>query len=129
MQRGSDRLSVHKDEEMKHELQGLIRSGHPTRVEEWHDPEPVADDDPRVASGPVRGGEADGDPLRPLRFELARHLGRKAFPADARRVRAALRAQNAPDELVELVRGLPDGTVFHSVGEVAEALSGGPAAA
>ncbi|CAM5256356.1 hypothetical protein SANTM175S_01984 [Streptomyces antimycoticus] len=38
MQRGSDRLSVHKDDEMKHELQGLIRSGRPTRAEEWHDP-------------------------------------------------------------------------------------------
>src|SRR6478735_2131974 len=30
MQRGSDRLSVHRDDEMKHELQGLLRSGHPT---------------------------------------------------------------------------------------------------
>ncbi|WP_086871301.1 hypothetical protein [Streptomyces viridochromogenes] len=44
MQRGSDRLSVHRDDEMKHELQGLLRSGHPTRAEEWHDPEPSADD-------------------------------------------------------------------------------------
>ncbi|EPJ34934.1 hypothetical protein STAFG_8042 [Streptomyces afghaniensis 772] len=32
MQRGSDRLSVHRDDEMKHELQGLLRSGHPTAV-------------------------------------------------------------------------------------------------
>ena len=38
MQRGSDRLSRHRDDEMKHELQGLLRSGHPTRSEEWNDP-------------------------------------------------------------------------------------------
>lgn len=38
MQRGSDRMSVHRDDEMKHELQGLLRSGHPTRSEEWNDP-------------------------------------------------------------------------------------------
>src|SRR5690242_20154306 len=56
MQRGSDRLSVHRDDEMKHELQGLLRSGHPTRTEEWHDPEPFADDDPEVARGPVTPG-------------------------------------------------------------------------
>lgn len=53
MQRGSDRLSRHRDDEMKHELQGLLRSGHPTRSEEWHDPEPTAEDDPEIWGGPV----------------------------------------------------------------------------
>ncbi|MEV5463471.1 hypothetical protein AB0L17_35825 [Streptomyces cellulosae] len=54
MQRGSDRLSVHRDDEMKHELQGLLRSGHPTRSEEWHDPEPAAEDDPEAAASGLR---------------------------------------------------------------------------
>src|SRR5882724_5533034 len=54
MERGSNRLSVHRDEEMKHELQGLLRSGRSTRTEEWNDPEPTADDDdPVIAGGPV----------------------------------------------------------------------------
>ena len=38
---------------MKHELQGLPRSGRSTHTEEWHDPEPTADDDPALAGGPV----------------------------------------------------------------------------
>ncbi|MCX5094281.1 hypothetical protein OOK36_36550 [Streptomyces sp. NBC_00365] len=66
MQRGSDRLSVHRDEERKHELRGLLRSGHPTRTEEWHDPEPTADDDPEIACGPVAPNRAP-DPLGDLK--------------------------------------------------------------
>jgi hypothetical protein len=50
MQRGSDRLSVHRDEEMKHEPRGLLRSGHLTRTEEWHAPE--------IARGPVAPNRA-----------------------------------------------------------------------
>ncbi|PWI41525.1 DUF2795 domain-containing protein [Streptomyces sp. ICBB 8177] len=121
MQRGSDRLSVHKDEEMKHELQGLIRSGHPTRSEEWHDPEPAADDDPQVASGPVAPGAPD--PVE-LRFELARYLGRGAFPAKRRVLVRRMAAEHAPDPLTDRLRDLPDGTTYRNVGEVAEALTG-----
>lgn len=124
MQRGSDRLSVHKDEEMKHELRGLIRSGRPTRVEEWHDPEPTADDDPRVAFGPVSDEEPDAGTIR---FELARRLGRKAFPAERAALMERLDREHAPDQLTDRLRGLPDSTTFHSVGEVVEALPGGPA--
>ena len=75
MQRGSDRLSRHRDDEMKHELQGLLRSGHPTRSEEWNDPEPTADDDPQVWGGPVAPG-SEGASLETVRLELARLLGR-----------------------------------------------------
>jgi hypothetical protein len=42
---------------MKHELRGLLRSGHPTRTEEWHDPE--------IARGPVAPNRAP-DPLGDL---------------------------------------------------------------
>jgi hypothetical protein len=33
---------------MKAEVEGMIRGTGPTRAEEWHDPEPFADDDPVV---------------------------------------------------------------------------------
>lgn len=122
MQRGSDRLSVHRDEEMKHELQGLLRSGHPTRTEEWHDPEPTADDDPRIAGGPVAPGAA-GASLSTVRLELARHLNRSAFPASARRLAGALRRAYAPDTLVEAVERLPHKEHFGTVQELAEALT------
>ncbi|KUO05923.1 DUF2795 domain-containing protein [Streptomyces caeruleatus] len=122
MQRGSDRLSVHRDDEMKHELQGLLRSGHPTRTEEWHDPEPTADDDPQVAGGPVTpGGTAS---LATVRLELARILGRSAFPASPRELTTALRRGYAPDALVESLERLPRSTRYANVQQLAEALTG-----
>ncbi|MEU2927020.1 DUF2795 domain-containing protein [Streptomyces sp. NPDC048304] len=124
MQRGSDRLNVHRDDEMKHELKGLLRSGHPTRVEEWHDPEPAADDDPEVWSGPVGGLGAPAS-LERVRSELARTLSRGSFPATARDVARMLRRQNAPGTLVDAVARLPQSARYENVQQLAEALVGG----
>jgi hypothetical protein len=124
MQRGSDRLSVHRDDEMKHELQGLLRSGHPTRTEEWHDPEPSADDDPEVAAGPVGWPGPAPASLATVRLELARILGRSSFPATPRELIAALRRGYAPDALVEPLERLPRSSRYANVQELAEALTG-----
>ncbi|WP_133913843.1 DUF2795 domain-containing protein [Streptomyces sp. NBC_00582] len=121
MQRGSDRLSVHRDEEMKHELQGLLRSGHPTRSEEWHDPEPSAEDDPPVWGGPVVPGASRAS-LATVRQELGRTLGRGPFPAGPGELSVALRRRNAPDALVEAVRRLPHKERYANAAELAEAL-------
>ncbi|MEU5098436.1 DUF2795 domain-containing protein [Streptomyces sp. NPDC020996] len=121
MQRGSDRLSVHRDDEMKHELQGLLRSGRPTRTEEWHDPEPTADDDPEVAGGPVAPGGSTAS-LSAVRLELARLLGRQVFPADAHKLARALRRVYAPDAVVEAVERLPRTARFTTVQQLAEAV-------
>ncbi|GAA0652909.1 hypothetical protein GCM10009535_34130 [Streptomyces thermocarboxydovorans] len=122
MQRGSDRLSVHRDDEMKHELQGLLRSGHPTRTEEWHDPEPSADDDPEVAFGPVTPGRAPTS-LEAVRLELARFLSRGAFPAGPRELMRALDRRHAPDALVEALERLPRHARYANLQELAEALT------
>jgi hypothetical protein len=122
MQRGSDRLSVHRDDEMKHELQGLLRSGHPTRTEEWHDPEPTADDDPEIAGGPVAPGRV-GVSLDAVRLALARLLGRSAFPADAGELMGVLRRKNAPDGFVEALGRLPRRERYSNVQELAKALT------
>ncbi|MGV4984460.1 DUF2795 domain-containing protein [Streptomyces sp. NPDC001709] len=124
MQRGSDRLSVHRDDEMKHELKGLLRSGHPTRVEEWHDPEPAADDDPEVWSGPV-GGLGSPASLERVRSELTRVLSRGSFPATARDVARMLRRHNAPAGVVDAVARLPHSARYENVQQLAEALAGG----
>ncbi|MFI5874498.1 DUF2795 domain-containing protein [Streptomyces sp. NPDC051445] len=121
MQRGSDRLNVHRDDEMKHELQGLLRSGHPTRTEEWHDPEPSAEDDPEIWGGPVVPGNPRAT-LETVRLELARILGRSSFPATAEALAVNLRRKNAPDALVEAVRRLPGKDRYATVQELAEAL-------
>ncbi|MGJ5752163.1 uncharacterized protein DUF2795 [Streptomyces puniciscabiei] len=124
MQRGSDRLNVHRDDEMKHELKGLLRSGHPTRVEEWHDPEPAADDDPEVWSGPV-GGLGSPASLERVRSELARTLSRGSFPATARDLARTLRRHNAPTALADAVAALPHSARYQNVQQLAEALAGG----
>ncbi|MCW5251902.1 MULTISPECIES: DUF2795 domain-containing protein [unclassified Streptomyces] len=122
MQRGSDRLSAHRDDEMKHELQGMLRSGHPTRTEEWNDPEPTAEDDPEVMNGPVT---PDRGPTRleALRLELARTLTRGAFPAGPGELGRALRLGHAPDVLVEGMERLPRKARYGNVQELAVALT------
>ncbi|MDO0924887.1 DUF2795 domain-containing protein [Streptomyces sp. TG1A-8] len=123
MQRGSDRLSVHRDDEMKHELQGLLRSGRPTHAEEWNDPEPAADDDPEVWSDPVAPGQV-GASLETVRLALARNLNRHAFPADAGELARALRRNNAPGRLIDAVAALPRSERYENLQQAAEALVG-----
>lgn len=127
MQRGSDRLSVHRDDEMKHELQDLLRSGRPTRTEEWNDPEPIADDDPAIWRGPVMSDDGERPSLAAVRLELARHLSRRAFPAAPGELAGVLRRGQGPDTLVEAVRHLPRAARYANVEQLAEAVTGGPA--
>ncbi|MGM1065301.1 hypothetical protein [Saccharothrix sp. Mg75] len=39
MERGSTQHGPKVDEQLKHEMEGELRSGTPTRAEEWRDPE------------------------------------------------------------------------------------------
>ncbi|WP_405883950.1 DUF2795 domain-containing protein [Streptomyces sp. NBC_01136] len=121
MQRGSDRLSVHRDEEMKHELRELLRSGHPTRTEEWQDPEPTADDDPEIVRGPVSPNRAPSS-IETVRLELARFLVRTTFPAGPRDLADVLRDQHAPDPVVASVERLPHKARYATVHELAESV-------
>ncbi|WP_404320874.1 hypothetical protein [Arthrobacter luteolus] len=43
-ERGNSTHGRRMDEEMKHEAQNLTRNASPDHVEEWRQPEPVADD-------------------------------------------------------------------------------------
>ncbi|MFE5405905.1 DUF2795 domain-containing protein [Streptomyces sp. NPDC056580] len=133
MERGSNPLGPRKDDEMKHELEGQLRAGRPTHVEEAVEPEPPADDDIRVDPGgpvPPRGEEreharavAEADSLR---LELARHLERAAFPTGRRGLLEVLEAHHAPDPLLEEVRKLPENGEYANVTEVVKALGGEP---
>lgn len=130
-QRGSDRLNVHRDDVMKHEMQGRLRAEHPTRAEEWHDPEPDADDDPELVSGPVPRTSAVGPEEaedEELRFELARHLGRTAFPGDREDLLGRLAADYAPDRLIDMLRELPEAETYANVQDVVTALGRRPRA-
>lgn len=59
MERQSDKHSARQDEELKKELEGRMRSAHPTRADESLDAEPPADDDPVLAEDPVHSAETD----------------------------------------------------------------------
>lgn len=128
-ERGSDRLSPHRDEEMKQELSPGRHAERPSRAEEWRDPEPLAEDDPPLAGGPVppRGApdtrEAEDEAFR---FELARHLRRTVFPARRGELLHVLREENAPDDLIATVGELPSRTSYPNVHAVAKALGRGP---
>ncbi|MEY9214164.1 hypothetical protein NI17_021145 [Thermobifida halotolerans] len=43
-ERGSDKHGPRIDEDLKEEIDGVLKSGGPTRAEEWREPEPVVDD-------------------------------------------------------------------------------------
>ncbi|OEV04366.1 hypothetical protein AN216_08250 [Streptomyces oceani] len=136
MQRGSDRVNVHLDDEIKKEMHGRLHSGHPTRAQQEKDPEPGADDDSWLAERPQsagsgrdsESGEAETE-AEELRSDLARHLGRTAFPADRRTLVRTLLATQAPDDLVDTVRTLPHGgEEYRTVQEVVVALGHHPRA-
>jgi uncharacterized protein DUF2795 len=128
MERGSSKHSPRVDEEMEHEVEGMMRAERPTRAEEWKEPEPAGEDQPDPG---VLGEPEDRQPAPPpgmtaeevtLRSELGSHLTRAAFPADESGLLGHLIDTDAPDRLRDLVRRLPSGRVFATVGEVFEAL-------
>jgi hypothetical protein len=130
-QRGSDHLNVQRDDVMKHDLQGMLRGGHPTRAEESHDPEPPAEDDPELTRppGPPRGAAGTEEAVNEeFRSDLARHLRVSVYPADRDGLLAVLADENAPDRLVEEVRKLPEDRTFANVQEVVAVLGRKPRA-
>lgn len=54
MERGSSKHGQREDDALKEELQGTLKGNRSSRVEEWREPEPPADDDPDVpTAGPA----------------------------------------------------------------------------
>ena len=126
----SERSTKHSprvDEELEHEVQGLLKAERGTRAEEWREGEPSAEGDPDVDADPA-GTLVGGTPVGMdadsvvARAELARWLTRAAFPGDRDAlVEAALDAR-APDAVVEELRKLPEGQSYERIGDVARAL-------
>jgi len=129
VERGSDTHSPRLDDEQKHELEGLLRSGHSTHAEEWKDPEPAGEDQPEADMAPdttLVGGVPDG--MTPAdvegRAQLASHLGHSGWPMVREQIIERLVDGHATEALVALVRGLPSGRTFENVNEVWESLGG-----
>ncbi|MET0765764.1 MAG: DUF2795 domain-containing protein [Blastococcus sp.] len=115
------------DDEMKHEVEGLVRSGRSTHAEEWADPEPPAEGDPDVDVAPhstLVGGTPVG--MYPdavvARAELARWLVRADFPNERDGLVEAARGHLAPDAVIAELERLPAGQTFERIGDVVRAL-------
>ena len=115
------------DDELQHEVEGMVRSGRSTHVEEWTDPEPVAEGDPDVDVSPADtlvGGTPVGMDADAVvaRAELARWLDRADYPATGPGLVEAARDHRAPDAVVTELEKLPDGETYERIGDVVRAL-------
>lgn len=129
MERGSDRHGPRLDDAQKHEVEGLLRSGHSTHAEEWKDPEPAGEDQPEPDLAPdvtLAGGVPDGMTTADIegRAQLATHLGHSGWPMVREQIIERLVDDHATDVMVDLVRRLPSGRTFGNVNEVWETLGG-----
>ena len=128
MTQQSGPVSPREDEQLAHETQGLVQSGHPTRVEEFRDPEPAGEDQPtgdEHLMGPGREpGTAPGLTTQDveLRSEIARFLDRAALPGGRDDLLASAREHQATDQVLQLLDGLPADQQFQNVQDVAQAL-------
>ncbi len=130
VERGSDKHGRLLDEELKHEVEGIVRSGRSTHAEEWADPEPSADGDPdvdRAPHGSLTGGVPPGITPEDVegRSELAQHLPPSAFPATAQALRAYAEENHAPASVLGLLEQAPADQEFPTVGALWAALGGG----
>jgi hypothetical protein len=126
----SERSTKHSprvDEELEHEMQGMLRGEHSTRAEEWREVEPSAEGDPdvdAVPDGTLVGGTPvgmDADAVA-ARSELARWLDRADFPSTGPDLVDAARDHRAPDAVVAELGKLPAGETYERVGDVVRAL-------
>jgi hypothetical protein len=123
----STKHSARLDDELQHEVEGMVRSGRSTHAQEWADPEPVAEGDPDVDVSPADtlvGGTPDGmDPDAVVaRAELARWLDRADYPNTGPGLVEAARDHRAPDAVVAELGKLPDGETYERIGDVVRAL-------
>lgn len=129
MERGSDKHGSRLDDEMRHETEPMERSANQPHSEEWRQTEPSGEDEPEVSQMPDEryyGGTPEGlDPADvEQRTEVGRHLDMSAFPTDKAGVLSNAAKNNAPDAVVGLLRGLPDGQTFRNTQDVWAALGG-----
>ena len=126
----SERSTKHSprvDEELEHEMQGMLKAERSTRAEEWREVEPVAEGDPDVdadPSGTLVGGTPVGMDADAVvaRTELARWLDRADYPATGPQLVEAALDHQAPDAVVDELRRLPDGETYERIGDVVRAL-------
>jgi hypothetical protein len=123
----STKHSPRVDEELEHEIQGMLKAEHATRSEEWREVEPIAEGDPDITTDPA-GTLVGGVPVGMTedavvaRAELARWLDRADFPATGPELVEAARDHRAPDAVAAELGKLPEGETYERIGDVVRAL-------
>ena len=123
----STKHSPRVDEELEHEIQGMLKSGHATRSEEFREVEPVAEGEPDTGESPnstLIGGVPVGmtEDAVVARAELARWLVRADFPNTGPQLVEAALDHRAPDAVVAELERLPEGETYERIGDVVRAL-------
>lgn len=129
MERGSDKHNPRVDDQMAHETEGMVRAGRSTHAQEWKDPEPSGEDQPDVdrdPAGTLQGATPAGMTADDVegRTELARYLGRHAFPSPGAQLALAAQEQGAPDAIVARLQGLASDRIYENLQEAWLALGG-----
>lgn len=119
----NDKAGRLQDEEAKKRLQGDLRSNRT----EFREMEPSDEDQPEAARDPLAlrtGAAPDGMTPRDveLRSEIAQYLGRHLYPTGREEVLDALRAEHAPDRLLDLAARLPADARYSNIQELSEGL-------
>ncbi|MGY1732199.1 DUF2795 domain-containing protein [Geodermatophilus sp. SYSU D01045] len=123
----SNKHNPRVDEELEHEIQGMLKAERATRAEEFREVEPVAEGEPDIAADPA-GTLVGGVPVGMTedavvaRAELARWLVRADFPNDGPGLVEAALDHRATDAVVDELRRLPEGQTYERIGDVARAL-------
>ncbi|MGY1752931.1 DUF2795 domain-containing protein [Blastococcus sp. SYSU D01042] len=123
----STKHSPRVDEELEHEVQGMLKAERATRSEEWREVEPVAEGEPDLTADPT-GTLVGGTPVGMdadavvARAELARWLDRADFPSTGPDLVEAALDHRAPDAVVAELERLPDGETYERIGDVVRAL-------
>lgn len=113
-----------RDDALAREVRSEVQANRAVRTEEWREPEPPGEDQPDATFAPA--GRTGGHGLDPqdvqLRSDLARHLGRAAFPADRAGLLAELSGYHAPQQLLDMIAALPADHRYDRLAELLDEL-------
>ncbi len=109
MDRGSNKHSPRVDEQMAGEVRGTVQGTAGGRAEEWKMAEPSGEDQPDTTRTPS-GNENDLS-------RFGRYIGLSALPGDREALLKSARDLEAPDDVVAMLEGLPEGTTYQNVAE------------
>ena len=131
MERGSDKHSPRIDDGLEHDTRPLTRgSPSETRADEGRHQEGAADDEPTtdaLLSGDLHPEQSNDAQLdhdeAEARSRIGAYLRPSIWPAAREAIVACAQELNAPPDVLEQLRRLPDGTFSHTEA-VWEALGG-----